>query len=273
MKAVQPLHGLSLLSDSFTAGAGLAITEAPTGLTLSVTFGTAAGTVTKGDDKRLFADAGADGIFTTQRVGFASAPSPHASNIAVFGGLAQWPQDSGCCWNTYYDGGFKAVVDGYGAYFNLSSATGNFELWSTSTSVLADQPQTMTQKMFMTPAGDVAFPGNMIASMAISSLGGWTAPTLLASWVDLDATHPSGYEIRIDGTVRIRGTITGGTILAGTVLFTLPLGLRPLTDHRFAVACSGGYAALEILTNGNVVILVCPANGYLALDGMDFPIV
>ena len=56
----------------------------------------------------------------------------------------------------------------------------------------------------------------------------WIAPTLLNSWVNFDAVrNTAGYLIEPGGRVWIKGLVKNGTAVAGTAIFTLPVGYRP----------------------------------------------
>ncbi|RRJ66937.1 hypothetical protein EHV15_31430 [Paenibacillus oralis] len=100
---------------------------------------------------------------------------------------------------------------------------------------------------------------------------GWIAPTLLNGWVAYDATTYPTAEFTKDsqGYVHLRGMITGGSIVAGTVIFRLPIGYRPKKYVMLDAACSDGdgvYPALVNVSPGGVVSLNrIWYNGFLSL--------
>lgn len=96
---------------------------------------------------------------------------------------------------------------------------------------------------------------------------GWKAiPTLQNGW----GTHlgTPGYFIGIDGLVHFRGSISGGTATGGTLLFTMPAGVRPATDQD-SVVYSNGVGGVRIYTNGEVRILSASTVD-LNLDNISF---
>ncbi len=55
------------------------------------------------------------------------------------------------------------------------------------------------------------------------------------SWANFGgAWQVAGYRLMPDGTVRVRGLVTGGTVTGGTIMATLPTGYRPPADLIFA---------------------------------------
>jgi hypothetical protein len=96
----------------------------------------------------------------------------------------------------------------------------------------------------------------------------WTAPTLLNSWVNFGAGFAGAAYCRDHlGFVHIRGVIKSGTQTAGTVLFALPTGFRPLADQMFTVSDTGSFLELRVASGGNVTLgIAAPSNAYLSLD-------
>lgn len=82
---------------------------------------------------------------------------------------------------------------------------------------------------------------------------GWTAPTLLNSWVNLGSGYAATRYRRINRIVYIEGTVASGTTTDGTVMFAVPAGFRPASAKQFAVAISGGAGRVEVQAAGNVV--------------------
>lgn len=100
------------------------------------------------------------------------------------------------------------------------------------------------------------------------------APTLLNSWVNDSPSNrtTAGYWKDPTGVVHLQGYLSGGTFSAGAPVpvFTLPAGHRPVNGSSFAVATGGGAGVVLVSQGGDVLPLV--GSGYLALDGITFPI-
>jgi hypothetical protein len=93
----------------------------------------------------------------------------------------------------------------------------------------------------------------------------WTAPTLLNSWVNYDATTNvvAGYRL-VGDFVYIQGMVKSGTL--SSVVFTLPAGYRPLRVHRFAQDNNAAYGAISIDASGNVTQVAGASTAVLSLD-------
>jgi hypothetical protein len=99
----------------------------------------------------------------------------------------------------------------------------------------------------------------------------WAAPTLLNSWANFGSGHAEAAYRIIDGIVYLRGTISGGTATAGTVLFTLPTGFRPASRLLFATISSTALGRVDVLANGDVEIRL-GSSTFLVLNGISFPV-
>jgi hypothetical protein len=99
----------------------------------------------------------------------------------------------------------------------------------------------------------------------------WTAPTLLNSWANLGSGYEAtGYVKTPDGTVWVKGTVSGASKTANTI-FTLPSGYRPTGGTRmFACVGNGGLAIVEVTTAGAVTFSAGSASSYLTLDPVHF---
>lgn len=115
-----------------------------------------------------------------------------------------------------------------------------------------------------------------------SAIGGgtWLTPTLENFWVDYGVAGYSAAQYQKAGErVRMRGAVKDGTEPpAGdsVLLTTLPAGYRPPYNKSFLADCrtpAGDVfvASLEVKTDGRVV-LYSAANGYLALDQIEFEV-
>lgn len=100
----------------------------------------------------------------------------------------------------------------------------------------------------------------------------WIAPTLLNSWVNYGAGYTNANYYKDDfNIVRIQALLKSGVTTAGTILFTLPAGYRPLTIiPKNALSYNGTSVipiTIDIQTNGNVNISsISPGNTWLVLD-------
>lgn len=98
-------------------------------------------------------------------------------------------------------------------------------------------------------------------------------PVLLNSWeVAAGDTGPALY-YRDRLRVYFGGVLTAGTVTAGTVLFTLPDGYRPVYECWLSTLSDAGPVLLTVQTTGDVVIGDGPVgagNDWLTLDGISF---
>jgi hypothetical protein len=109
----------------------------------------------------------------------------------------------------------------------------------------------------------------------LPTLATWIAPTLLNSWINFGGAYNTvGYYKDDFGIVHIRGLIKSGVVNAGTPLFTLPAGYRPIEQCSIATLSNTTTAVpcvIEISVTGSVQIGAFPAGDtWLALDGIHF---
>lgn len=95
---------------------------------------------------------------------------------------------------------------------------------------------------------------------------GWTAPTLLGTWVNFGAPYGNaGYRKDSNGVVHLRGLVKNGS--GG--IFTLPTGYRPTADMIFVTHSNSNPSSLIVRAAGGVEY-----NGggtaYFVLDGVTF---
>lgn len=94
------------------------------------------------------------------------------------------------------------------------------------------------------------------------------APALTNSWANYGASYAnSGYSRTEDGVVSLRGMVSSGTV--GAVIFTLPMGYRPVNQLVFTVITSSGIGRLDIFPNGDVA-LASGGNEYVSISGISF---
>lgn len=99
----------------------------------------------------------------------------------------------------------------------------------------------------------------------------WTATTLTSPWTNLAAYAVASYRITSDGKhVELAGHVTTGT--AGTTIFTLPVGFRPITQKELpGTNNASGYSQYVVVTTAGVVQAGALTTD-IALDGMTFPL-
>lgn len=100
----------------------------------------------------------------------------------------------------------------------------------------------------------------------------WHTLTLSNGWV-AGAITPQ-YRMMPDGTVLLRGLMTGGTTADGTIIATVPVGYRPTSRSRFITAESGtgnDWRHVSVDTNGNITVFHCAAAN-ICIDGVRFPV-
>jgi hypothetical protein len=109
--------------------------------------------------------------------------------------------------------------------------------------------------------------------------GPWTTFTLLNGWTNRGSGFPAA-AYRNPGvplnSVEIIGQIIPGTKTDGTVLFTLPVGLRPTNEVAglsiFAQPGPGGAANLQIQPDGDCVIINVTGTATLVQICVLFPL-
>lgn len=101
----------------------------------------------------------------------------------------------------------------------------------------------------------------------------FTPFTLANGWSVVAGRHVPGFRLMPDGTVLMRGSLTGGTTVAGTPFAALPVGYRP--DLQLFLNCNSNgtsdVMAITILANGNLQISSALGSTSFALDGCRFP--
>src|SRR3990172_2462699 len=91
-----------------------------------------------------------------------------------------------------------------------------------------------------------------------------TGITFVNGW---SATATMTYVLKEDGTVSFRGAFVSGTATTGTVIATLPVGLRPTAARYLTVGTGGVPGSIRVDTNGEVVVLTLAAAAAY-LDGI-----
>jgi hypothetical protein len=149
------------------------------------------------------------------------------------------------------------------------------------------------------PGQDMYLPaesGNAFGDMAISSVNSWIVPPhFSSSWISMQAMYyPASYAgwsnltlqggwsfyggvyttpqytKSTDGMIVVKGFIKGGTITAGTVVATLPVGYRPLQTIMISDVAWDYYARWDIQPNGNIVAQYIGNNGWASMNAITF---
>lgn len=100
--------------------------------------------------------------------------------------------------------------------------------------------------------------------------------SLQNSWVTATGYQEAVYAKNSSNEVAVYGTISGGTTTSGTLLFTLPVGFRPLNKETCVITIRDGAAAytaesVDIDTNGQVTLSdAIPGNNRVGLNGIRF---
>lgn len=103
----------------------------------------------------------------------------------------------------------------------------------------------------------------------------WVAPTLTNSWANA-GTVSAGYRVR-DGVLRLRGTISGGTV-SGTSTgdaFTLPTAYCPDQQTGFVCPAATGFVRVDVLPTGEVRVVMkgnSAGNTSISLDKIAIPL-
>lgn len=100
----------------------------------------------------------------------------------------------------------------------------------------------------------------------------WTAPTLQNGWVNYGSVFATaGYRKLPSGLVVVKGLVKDGTVTSGTVIFTLPVGYRPMEKLIFPSLNNNNVSRVDVGSNGDVIVAhPSTASGWLALDGIRF---
>ncbi len=97
----------------------------------------------------------------------------------------------------------------------------------------------------------------------------WIEPTLLNSWVNYGSTYATAAYTKLpSGLVLIRGLIRDGTY-AGSTIFTLPVGFRPVDAHIFEQRSANGSHRIDVKGDGDVVATASGDGGtWVSLAGI-----
>lgn len=79
---------------------------------------------------------------------------------------------------------------------------------------------------------------------------GWGTTTAIGATGDVPDTYPATEFRKVNGTVLLRGVVTGSY---GTPVFVLPVGYRPSSTHIYYTQAQGQAARMQIEPNGDVI--------------------
>ena len=98
------------------------------------------------------------------------------------------------------------------------------------------------------------------------------APELLNGWANYnpDTYQQANYYKDSCGVVHLAGMVSGGTVTAGTGLFTLPEGYRPEKTEIFINITAGGLGSVRVDPNGNVILRSGANATWTSLSGIHF---
>lgn len=113
-------------------------------------------------------------------------------------------------------------------------------------------------QVFYTYAAGVTRALKRTANIAGNTWNRWTGVsesiTLSNGWVNQGSPWKTPFAtLSADGFVTLEGLVTGGAVAVGTVIGTLPAGMRPTADLVFVVATNGGSTKLTVNSSGQIV--------------------
>lgn len=99
----------------------------------------------------------------------------------------------------------------------------------------------------------------------------WTAPTLQNGWVNYGGNYSTaGYRKLSSGQVELKGLVRDGTTSFDTVIFTLPVGYRPMAQRLCPSVANNNIGRVDVKPNGDVIVGYMGAAGWLTLEGVRF---
>lgn len=120
--------------------------------------------------------------------------------------------------------------------------------------------------------GDGSGAYSVNATFLPASVTGWTNLTMINSWVVYDAgvqfSTPQ-YIKTSDGVVQLKGLIRAGSTTYDSVIGTLPAGFRPKGRILATTPNAGGYARIDVLSNGEIHFMGS-SNSWYSLDDVNF---
>ncbi len=112
---------------------------------------------------------------------------------------------------------------------------------------------------------------NRINNLTVDTVNTWTSVTFQNSWANFNLGHATAaYRKLPDGTVEVKGLVSKSTTPApGEVIFTLPVGFRPLELRIFSTLSIDALGRADVESNGNVKMSV-GSGGWFSLQTIRF---
>jgi hypothetical protein len=100
----------------------------------------------------------------------------------------------------------------------------------------------------------------------------WINVTFQNAWVNFGGTWQTVQYRRIGDLVYLRGVAKSGTVGAGTPVFTLPVGYRPIVQQTRMIVSNSLFGRVNIPVSGGCAV-VTGSNLSVFFDGIAFPVV
>jgi hypothetical protein len=174
----------------------------------------------------------------------------------------------------------KSTTTDHAFFVGTSSTTSQELMRITGTGRVGIGTATPTQRLDV--AGNAVVSGNVTVSsnltvggtVTVGSIGQETvqAASLQSSWMNTGSGFTTaGFYKDKENRVHLQGLIRLGTNTSGTLLFTLPVGYRPLSGRLlFTVDNNGAAARIDVLPDGSVLLMNSSTNLALSLSGISF---
>lgn len=101
----------------------------------------------------------------------------------------------------------------------------------------------------------------------------WTSVVFQNGWSNQGGAYYAGAYTKVNGLVRFRGFIKGGTLASGTILFNVPAGYRSNGNMIFLCASSAGGSPANMVTvlpNGDVTLASTITTGFLDICSISY---
>jgi hypothetical protein len=117
------------------------------------------------------------------------------------------------------------------------------------------------------------YQAKLIDSKASKVQEAWIEPTLLNGWENYGSgfSNIAYFKDEFD-FVHLRGLIKSGTAAAGTDLFVLPNGYRPLENKFYPITNVFVFKTITVKSDGVVELSVAVDNAWVSLEGISFKV-
>lgn len=161
---------------------------------------------------------------------------------------------------------------------NLQSSGYAIDGFGTNVNLAVQAPGCTARISKITPIA-----GNMVIDKDKNIIGAYTHGyydyktipiTLQNGWVEYGGSYASPVIYKVGNMAYLRGMIKLGVTTDGTAIGNFPVSLCPFPFLIFPVATSGGHGNIVIRTDGVIYVSTggLPANDFVSLDGISFPI-